>query len=184
MHSNRVIEGPLGRATPPPFLIYDRHTSEGDRQNVHAFQARPMEGDSGNRLDGFGVWLNLRYSDWRMYSILQNQKECESCIFRPCRKQSDVSSLLSVDESRKVSKMRCGRCLCSIIAIGPDCALSDRFNSSTWLCLCHPNQKPATSNKRKCYLGAGHVRGKDEHIRTETVLEFILITSHDRICKP
>ena len=48
------IEGPQGRAPPPPFLIYDRHTSEGDRQNVHAFQARPMEGDSGNRLDGFG----------------------------------------------------------------------------------------------------------------------------------
>ena len=49
-----VIKGPQGRAPPPPFLIYDRHTSERDRQNVHAFQARPMEGDIGNRLDGFG----------------------------------------------------------------------------------------------------------------------------------
>ena len=43
----------MGRAPPPPFLVYDRHTNERDRQNLHAFQARPMEGDSGNRLDGF-----------------------------------------------------------------------------------------------------------------------------------
>ena len=151
---------------------------------MHALQARPMEGDSGNLLDGFGVWLNLRYSDWRMYSILQNQKECESCIFRPCRKQSDVSSLLSVDESRKVSNMRCGRCLCSIIAIGPDCALSDRFNSSACLCLCHPSQKPATSDKLEWYPGAAHVRDKDEHIRVATSLRPIPTTSHVRICKP
>ena len=31
--------------------------SVGDRQNEHAFQARPMEGDSGNRLDEFGPGL-------------------------------------------------------------------------------------------------------------------------------
>ena len=130
---------------------------------------------------GFGSTYGTRTGECiRSFKI---KKECESCIFRPCRKQSDVSSLLSVDESRKVSKMRCGRCLCSIEASGPDCALSDRFNSSACLCLCHTSQKPATFDKREWYSGAAHVRGKDAHIRIEIVLGFILTTSHGRICK-
>ena len=45
---------PSGEDNTAALLTYDRHTSEGDRQDVHAFQARPMEGDSGNPLDEFG----------------------------------------------------------------------------------------------------------------------------------
>ena len=33
---------------------YAERVNGTDRENVHAFQARSMEGDSGNRLDGFG----------------------------------------------------------------------------------------------------------------------------------
>ena len=45
-----LIEGPLGRATPPP-VIFDRHSCGSDRQKWHAHQDRPIDDDGLNWLD-------------------------------------------------------------------------------------------------------------------------------------